>query len=43
VSDSAHRALFGTDGVRGRANAELTPELAFGLARAAGEGGPVRS
>ncbi len=43
MSDSAHRALFGTDGVRGRANAELTPELAFGLARAAGEGrsGPV--
>ena len=35
--------LFGTDGVRGRANAHVTPELAFGLARAAGEGsaGPV--
>lgn len=31
--------LFGTDGVRGRANAFLTPELAFDLARAAGEGG----
>ncbi|HSJ71460.1 MAG TPA: phosphoglucosamine mutase [Acidimicrobiia bacterium] len=30
--------LFGTDGVRGRANSELTPELAFDLARAAGEG-----
>ena len=30
--------LFGTDGVRGRANSELTPELAFELARAAGEG-----
>lgn len=29
--------LFGTDGVRGRANSELTPELAFDLARAAGE------
>ncbi|MGI9666604.1 MAG: phosphoglucosamine mutase [Acidimicrobiia bacterium] len=29
--------LFGTDGVRGRANSELTPELAFNLARAAGE------
>lgn len=35
--------LFGTDGVRGRANREVTPDLAFGLARAAGEGsdGPV--
>ncbi len=35
--------LFGTDGVRGRANSDLTPELAFDLARAAGEGseGPV--
>ncbi len=30
--------LFGTDGVRGLANSELTPELAFGLARAAGDG-----
>ncbi|MDI3299626.1 MAG: phosphoglucosamine mutase [Bacillota bacterium] len=28
--------LFGTDGVRGLANRELTPELAFGLGRAAG-------
>ncbi len=28
--------LFGTDGVRGIANAELTPELAFGLGEAAG-------
>ncbi len=28
--------LFGTDGVRGLANAELTPELAFKLGRAAG-------
>ena len=27
--------LFGTDGVRGRANAELTPELAMSLAVAA--------
>jgi len=26
--------LFGTDGVRGRANTELTPELALGLGRA---------
>ena len=35
--------LFGTDGVRGKANAELTPDLAFDLARAAGESldGPV--
>ena len=32
--------LFGTDGVRGRANVELTPELAMGLARAAGDGRP---
>ncbi len=30
--------LFGTDGVRGLANSELTPELAFDLARAAGDG-----
>ena len=26
--------LFGTDGVRGLANADLTPELALGIARA---------
>jgi phosphoglucosamine mutase len=32
--------LFGTDGVRGRANVDLTPELALGLARAAGDGRP---
>jgi phosphoglucosamine mutase len=32
--------LFGTDGVRGRANIDLTPELAMGLARAAGDGRP---
>jgi len=30
--------LFGTDGVRGVANGDLTPELALGLARAAGDG-----
>jgi len=30
------RTLFGTDGVRGRANSELTVDLAVGLARAAG-------
>ena len=30
--------LFGTDGVRGLANVELTPQLAFNLARAAGAG-----
>ena len=37
------RKLFGTDGVRGHANTDLTPDLAFDLARAAGEGsdGPV--
>ncbi len=29
--------LFGTDGIRGVANTELTPRLAFDLARAAGE------
>ncbi len=34
----AERTLFGTDGVRGRANVDLTPELAMGLARAAGDG-----
>ncbi len=35
--------LFGTDGVRGHANRELTVDLAVDLARAAGEGsdGPV--
>jgi phosphoglucosamine mutase len=40
---SSERRLFGTDGVRGLANVELTPQLAFDLARAAGEGleGPV--
>ena len=27
--------LFGTDGVRGEANTELTPELAYHLGRAA--------
>ena len=32
--------LFGTDGVRGVANRELTPQLAFDLARAAGEPRP---
>ncbi len=39
----AERKLFGTDGVRGRANADLTPEMAFGMAAAAGESddGPV--
>ena len=37
------KRLFGTDGVRGKANVELTVELAIDLARAAGEGlaGPV--
>jgi len=32
------RHLFGTDGVRGVANEVLTPEIAYDLARAAGEG-----
>lgn len=42
-SGAVERRLFGTDGVRGTANAELTPELAFDLGRAAGEAveGPV--
>ena len=38
------KRLFGTDGVRGAANAALTPEFAMALGRAAGEllnGGPV--
>lgn len=30
--------LFGTDGVRGVANVDLTADVAFGLARAAGDG-----
>lgn len=34
---SEQQNLFGTDGVRGSANSELTPDLAFNLARAAGE------
>ncbi|MCB2223159.1 MAG: phosphoglucosamine mutase [Actinobacteria bacterium] len=32
------KTLFGTDGVRGVANVDLTPEMAMGLARAAGDG-----
>jgi phosphoglucosamine mutase len=32
------KRLFGTDGVRGLANVELTAEMAFRLARAAGDG-----
>lgn len=35
----SERKLFGTDGVRGRANVELTPEIAFEMASAAGEAG----
>lgn len=31
------RSLFGTDGVRGRANVDLTPDMAFAMAAAAGE------
>ncbi len=36
-------SLFGTDGIRGVANADLTPSLAFGIARAAANGlkGPI--
>ncbi len=33
------RKLFGTDGVRGVANVDLTPEMAFAMAAAAGESG----
>lgn len=36
MTDERH--LFGTDGVRGVANEDLTPAMAFTLARAAGEG-----
>jgi phosphoglucosamine mutase len=36
MADERQR-LFGTDGVRGTANSELTPDIAFDLARAAGE------
>ncbi len=41
--DSQTKRLFGTDGVRGVANTELTVDLATGLARAAGStiSGPV--
>ena len=38
------KPIFGTDGVRGRAGSELTPELALQIGRAAGSylrGGPV--
>ncbi len=38
------KPIFGTDGVRGIAGSELTPELALGIGRAAGSylrGGPV--
>lgn len=38
MSDTDERRLFGTDGVRGLANSQLTPQLAFDLARAAGTG-----
>jgi phosphoglucosamine mutase len=52
MSDRSHlgplvqpeRRLFGTDGIRGEANLELTPELAIAIGRAAGLGltmGPV--
>ncbi len=34
--DAERPKLFGTDGVRGRANSELTSEVAYDLARAAG-------
>jgi len=36
VTDRPRRRLFGTDGVRGVANSELTVDMAVGLARAAG-------
>jgi len=40
MSAQAARRLFGTDGVRGVANRELTPELAVELGRALGAGLP---
>jgi phosphoglucosamine mutase len=33
-----HQPLFGTDGVRGRANVDLTAEMATGISHAAGDG-----
>jgi phosphoglucosamine mutase len=41
MSAQAARRLFGTDGVRGVANRELTPELAVELGRALGAGLPA--
>lgn len=38
VTANGNGRLFGTDGVRGLANSELTADLAFGLAQAAGDG-----
>jgi phosphoglucosamine mutase len=38
MSAQTARRLFGTDGVRGIANRELTPELAVGIGRALGAG-----
>jgi phosphoglucosamine mutase len=38
MSAQAERRLFGTDGVRGVANGELTPELALEIGRALGAG-----
>jgi len=38
MTSGTRQRLFGTDGVRGLANSELTPDLAFDLARAAGDG-----
>jgi len=35
--EADQQRLFGTDGVRGSANSELTPDIAFNLACAAGE------
>ncbi|MDH3398254.1 MAG: phosphoglucosamine mutase [Acidimicrobiia bacterium] len=37
---AAGRRLFGTDGIRGRANVELTADLALAVGRAAGESVP---
>lgn len=38
MTGNSNGRLFGTDGVRGLANSELTADLAFGLAQAAGDG-----
>ncbi|MFN8108829.1 MAG: phosphoglucosamine mutase [Thermoleophilia bacterium] len=43
LSQAPARTLFGTDGVRGVANRDLTPELALAIGRALGSGLPAGS